>query len=311
MQLITYATNRTRRLAATALFCLAVAAPATADLNRAPVPGGTLEYEIRGDGEPVLLIHGAHVAGSFLAIMDEPVLADFSLIRYHRRGYAGSAPAGGEPSQWIATAAADAAALLRHLDVDRAHVVGHSSGGLIALQLALDAPDLVHSLILLEPAMMAALAATDAGGPAADDANASDTLTPGVERYLEGDAAGAVDAFMQAAVSPQWRSLVTTHIPGGVEQAERGAATFFELELPAVNEWAFDARAAGRITRPVLNVVGRESGPYHYEISGLVTTWFGASEELIVPDVTHALHMQDPAEVAAAIAGFAKRHSME
>jgi pimeloyl-ACP methyl ester carboxylesterase len=258
MKRFTYATNRTRRLRASVLLCLMLAAPATANLSRAPVPGGTLEYEIRGDGEAVLLIHGAHVAGSFLAVMDEPVLADFSLIRYHRRGYAGSAPVGGEPSQWIATASADAAALLRRLDVDRAHVVGHSSGGLIAMQLALDAPELVHSLILLEPAMMAALAATEDSEPHAVDANAPDTLAPGAEQYLEDDA--------------------------GV---------------------------AGCITRPVLNMVGLESGPYHFQISGFVTTWFSASEMLIVPELTHAIHMQDPAEVAASIAGFANRHPME
>ena len=47
-----------------------------------------------------------------------------------------------------------AVALLRHLGIERAHVVGHSSGGVMALRLALDAPEAVHSLILLEPALM-------------------------------------------------------------------------------------------------------------------------------------------------------------
>jgi pimeloyl-ACP methyl ester carboxylesterase len=43
--------------------------------------------------------------------------------------------------------------LLRELAIERAHIVGHSSGGLIALQLALDHPELVRSLALLEPAL--------------------------------------------------------------------------------------------------------------------------------------------------------------
>jgi pimeloyl-ACP methyl ester carboxylesterase len=54
----------------------------------------------------------------------------------------------------IAQQAADCRALLRGLGNDRAHVVGHSSGGVIALQLALAAPEVVHSLVLLEPALM-------------------------------------------------------------------------------------------------------------------------------------------------------------
>ena len=50
-----------------------------------------LEYEPHGEGEPVLLIHGSHVADSFLPLTREVVLADrYRLIRYHRRGFAGS-----------------------------------------------------------------------------------------------------------------------------------------------------------------------------------------------------------------------------
>jgi pimeloyl-ACP methyl ester carboxylesterase len=44
---------------------------------------------------------------------------------------------------------------MRHLGIERAHVVGHSSSAIMALQLALDAPDRVLSLALLEPALLA------------------------------------------------------------------------------------------------------------------------------------------------------------
>lgn len=117
-------------------------------MKHAPVMGGELEYEVQGEGEPVLLIHGTLVAGSFVPVMNEPALANYRLIRYHRRGYAGStAPA--DKSNTVQVA--DAVALLRHLGINRAHVVGHSSGGQIALRLTLDTPDLVHSLAVLEP----------------------------------------------------------------------------------------------------------------------------------------------------------------
>ncbi|HEX2339337.1 MAG TPA: alpha/beta fold hydrolase [Vicinamibacterales bacterium] len=73
-------------------------------------------------------------------------------MRYHRRGYAGSSPV--RPPFSLSQQAADCRALLGHLRVERTHVVGHSSGGSIALQLALDAPEVVHSLVLLEPALL-------------------------------------------------------------------------------------------------------------------------------------------------------------
>src|SRR5262245_44957513 len=61
-------------------------------------------------------------------------------------------PFGAEPLT-MARQAGDAAALLRHLGVRAAHVAGYSYGGLIALQLVVNAPALVHSLALLEPAL--------------------------------------------------------------------------------------------------------------------------------------------------------------
>jgi pimeloyl-ACP methyl ester carboxylesterase len=122
-------------------------------MERADVDGVTLEYEVAGAGEPVVFIHGTFIADPFRPLLAEPSLADrYRLIAYHRRGYAGSSRASGPVS--VARQAADCRALIRHLGVESAHVVGHSFGGCIALQLALDAPDVVHSLALLEPALM-------------------------------------------------------------------------------------------------------------------------------------------------------------
>ena len=109
-----------------------------------------LEYETSGDGEAVLLIHGALIADSFLPLTREAALADrYRLIRYRRRGHGGSDPMPVGCS--IEQQAQDALALLTHLGVARAHVIGHSGGGVIAVQLAIEAPSLVHSLVLLEP----------------------------------------------------------------------------------------------------------------------------------------------------------------
>src|SRR2546421_12472731 len=122
-------------------------------MENATVNGVQLEYEVRGEGEPLLLIHGASVAETFVPLMKEPALARFQLIRYHRRGYAGSGHPGRVTN--FHEQAADAAALLAHLGVAKAHIAGHSYGGLTALRLALDSPACVHTLLLLEPPMLA------------------------------------------------------------------------------------------------------------------------------------------------------------
>lgn len=112
-----------------------------------------LGYEVAGptDGQPVLFIH-AGTATAYSPLMTHPALvARHRLVRYHRRGYAGSDRFDGATS--IAAHVQDATRLLDHLGIESAHVVGHSGSGLIALQLALDAPQVVRSLVLEEPAL--------------------------------------------------------------------------------------------------------------------------------------------------------------
>src|SRR4051794_29697970 len=78
-----------------------------------------------------------------------PVLGE---VAYHKRGWVGSAHTPTPVS--ILDQAADAAALLDHLGVRHSHVVGHSTGAAIGAQLALDRPDVVHTLTLLEPTLV-------------------------------------------------------------------------------------------------------------------------------------------------------------
>ena len=105
--------------------------------------GARIYYEVEGSGEPVVLIH-AGVAN--LRMWDEqvPVLSDsYRVIRYDTRGYGSTETDAVEFSN-----RADIAALLDHLGEDRAHVVGLSRGGQIALDFAIESPDRVRSLVV-------------------------------------------------------------------------------------------------------------------------------------------------------------------
>ena len=121
-------------------------------MSRANLDGVELEYEVRGVGEPVVLVHAGVFAGWYKPLLDDPALAGrYRVLAYHRVGYAGSSRVSGSVS--IAQQAAHLRSLMRHLGIQRAHLVGHSSGGNIILQLALDAPEMVGSLAVLEPAL--------------------------------------------------------------------------------------------------------------------------------------------------------------
>ena len=62
-------------------------------MNRAASAGVELEYETRGSGDTVVLVHHGAGADWFRPLMEEPTQVDgFRLLRYHRAGYAGSGP---------------------------------------------------------------------------------------------------------------------------------------------------------------------------------------------------------------------------
>jgi pimeloyl-ACP methyl ester carboxylesterase len=112
-----------------------------------PVAGSELHVERRGEGEPLLLIQGMganseHWGGPFLAELQR----DFELILYDHRGIGRSAALHGDIT--TADLAADALALLDALQVQRAHVLGFSMGGMVAQELALLAPQRVATLVL-------------------------------------------------------------------------------------------------------------------------------------------------------------------
>ncbi len=156
-------------------------------MDRVVMDGVSLAYDVSGPGDPAILIHGALFADSFRPLLNEPVLTDrYQTVLYHRRGYGNSSHGNGPIG--FAQQAADCRAVLRHLGIERAHVVGESLGGCVALQLALDAPDAVHTLALLEPAL-----AVGATGP-----SYRDSLVQGRERFREGDPERVVDDLLRA-----------------------------------------------------------------------------------------------------------------
>jgi 3-oxoadipate enol-lactonase len=259
-----------------------------------------LEYEIRGVGKPVALIHLSLCADSFATLMDQPALAGYQLIRYHRRGYAGSSRTAGSVS--IVDQAADLAGLLDSLRVRSAHVVGHSYGGLVALQLALDRPDLVSSLALMESALR-----VRSSGPASQEL--SKYMASAMQCYRQGDRAGAVDCWLTAVFAPGYRQLLDHVFPGSWEQALTDAEMFFGIEVPELQRWQFGTPEAMRVKVPVLSIVGSESDPAFFEMEELLRGLLPQLETARMPGLNHLLCMREPKPVAEVLAKFFAKRS--
>lgn len=260
----------------------------------------TLEYELVGSGEPVLLISPV-LADGFRPLLSQPALADYQLIPYHKRGWVGSTNSPGPVT--IEDHADDAAALLDHLGMRSAHIAGHSSGAAVAAQLAIDHPDRVRTLVLLEMSLLS----VPAGESFFQQAG------PAFAAYGSGDHEEALTRFMDLVSgldTSTWAALLEENLPGSMAQALKDVATFFGIELPALAEWGFSAKDAALVDQPVLSVLGRQTQPLWVEVAAFLRASLPDVEERTIDGVGHLLHIQRPEPVARAMADFYRRHPM-
>jgi pimeloyl-ACP methyl ester carboxylesterase len=252
------------------------------ELQHAPVPGGQIEYLDRGRGEPVLLIHGAMVADLLAPLAAEPALASYRIILLHRRGYAGSSPTGDTWS--ISQDAADAAALLTYLGLFRAHIIGHSVGGIVALECAATYPQQVQTLTLLDP-----------------------PLTFMKAQHLEPRTGGAdaVETFLLEKGRPDFRERLNERIPGAIEQARKDERRFNVTEWQALGAWTFDEAKAGHVSAPLLYM-----SQQHAEGVDTARRWWPRMEFIELKGETHMFPFEAPSLTAGAVARFLSRHRM-
>jgi pimeloyl-ACP methyl ester carboxylesterase len=259
------------------------------------VDGVGLAYEVRGDGEPVVLIHAGVCADFFTPLMDQPALSGYRLLRYHRVGYGSSDRVDGPFG--IGRQGALCRSFMNRLGIDRAHVVGHSSSATMAVELALAAPAAVRTVALLEMALMA----VPSGSFAAE----------AIGHYGSGDRRAAVDTWLRGVCGPDYREALDRALPGAFDRAVGDADAFFAQELPAVRDWTFGPAEASRVGQPALVVLGGRSDQVsaaftqRYE---LLLAWLPHAEPFVLPDATHLLQVQNPAGLAGGLAAFLARH---
>src|SRR5437588_1504516 len=161
-----------------------------------------LDYERSGSGPPLLLIMGMsgtalHWGEPFLELLRR----DFEVITYDHRGVGASSPLTGGLT--IAQLAQDASALLSALELDSAHVLGISMGGMIAQELALEHPEQVRTLTL---------GCTYCGGP--DSTQGPPWV---LEQLTEGMMSGDLDRVMRTT----WEVNVSESLAGDADAYAR------------------------------------------------------------------------------------------
>ncbi|MEO7770767.1 MAG: alpha/beta hydrolase [Gemmatimonadaceae bacterium] len=246
-----------------------------------------VHYEQRGQGDPILLIHGL---GSSTEDWEPQVAAlegRYTVVAYDVRGHGRTAKPSGKYT--MNQFADDAAALLQHLKLGRVHVMGLSMGGMIAFQLAADHPELVRSLIIVNsgPEMI-------------------------LRTWKEKMAIAQRRAIVRMMGMRKWGEVLSTRL---LPLPEHGAlrATFIERwarndkaaylrALNALVGWSVSAKLPG-ITCPVL-VVGADQDYTPVAFKQAYTSKMPNARLVVIPDSRHMMPVERPEAFHDAILPF-------
>jgi aminoacrylate hydrolase len=109
------------------------------------IAGGALHYRREGEGDAVIFVSGLGGMAAFWLAQIEAFCHRFSVVTFDHRGVGGST---GAPPYSVAQWSGDLLALADYLRLERFHLVGHSTGGIVAQFFAANHPDRVRTLVL-------------------------------------------------------------------------------------------------------------------------------------------------------------------
>jgi pimeloyl-ACP methyl ester carboxylesterase len=259
-------------------------------MPKVELPGTELSYQRAGAGEPLLLIQGMsanHMAWGrpFSSLLAE----SFEVISFDNRGIGLSRPVTEAFS--IAEMAADTAALLEALEIESAHVLGISMGGMIAQELALAHPEKLRSL---------ALGCTYCGG------EGSRLMDPA-------DFQGLVEAMGSGDAQRVFRAMYELNLSAGFRAEESRYAEFTEMAeaLPAPRETiglqiqaitAHDTSARlSELTTPALVIHGTVDRVLGYPNGPLIASLIPGARLETLEDVGHMFWWEQPKRSAELI----------
>lgn len=242
---------------------------------------GNLYYEVSGSGSAVVFIHGFSLDHRMWQPQVEVLSKRYRTITYDMRGFGESSLPTGAYSHHE-----DLKALLDHLGVRRAHVIGLSLGGEVAIDFTLTNTDVVESLVLLESSL---------GGYASS-----------VDWNVHAGEVGVEQAKINWLNHPVFaQSIANSSAYGALENALRSYSGWHwmhddmrqKLKPPAKDRLS-------EITIPTLITVGEKDLSYYHGIAALLYKQIKSSELVTIAEAGHMVNIEKQDEVNNLISNF-------
>ena len=255
--------------------------------HKLPVAGGTLAYDEAGRGPAVILLHGAFMERGAWDLQMPALSARHRVVRYDIRPFGESTV----PEKPYKTTD-DLLALMDGLKIDRAHLVGHSFGGGVAIDFAIVHPARVASLVLVNAGV------SGAPMPADEQKEAMQVFVAARESEAK-----AVAAWMRLGLWSASRDR--PEVMKAIERSTTRSAAAFELAAPPFVPITPPASGRlGEVRVPALVVTGTRDTPGNRALSDTVGKGIPGATVVTIPGADHAIPIGWAKELNEAILKF-------
>lgn len=253
--------------------------------------GARIYYEVHGEGEPMVLVHGYPLNSGLFRDNVGPLSEQYQVITVDLRGYGQSETPDSEGS--VVTYASDVLAVMDAAGVEQAIIGGMSMGGPIVFEMYRQAPERFRGMILND---------TIAAGASPAEAG----LWQGVAGQVqELGVPSLVDFLMPDMLTAETRMdnpELADYLGGLMEEASEDAAL---AGASALETRPDSAATLSEITVPTLILTGEEDSLYPYEIAQSLNEGILNSELVLLPGAAHAAIIEAADEANAAILDWA------
>lgn len=274
----------------TALFMFAMRFEPAVPLLSATVNGYCLSYLEQGVGDPVLLVHGSLCDCRYWVPQMSALARHYRVIAISLRHHWPATTTADDGNFSVSQHAADLVGLLDHLALPHAHVVGHSRGGRVALELALGQRERIRSLVLADP-----------GAQFADEPRRTTAsfVTEATHRIRSGDVEGGLGLFVDAVNGEDtWARMIA----GFKRMARDNAGTLLGQSIEPVQVLS-DTDLAD-LDVPTLLIGGAASPPRYAQILDRLVAGLPHTQRITIEGAAHGMNLAKPHSFNTAVLDF-------
>jgi pimeloyl-ACP methyl ester carboxylesterase len=282
------------------------------ELKSIRVDGTTLHYIERGQGTPVVFVHGALGDYRTWDGQIEAFSEKYRVFSYSRRYHYPNE----YPQDFIVFPRPDHVEDLKTfidaLDIRPVHLVGHSGGGATSLLFARDYPDYLISLTLGEPAVTELLATTPEG-EAARQSYAENVLGPSTAAFEAGDDEEGVRLFIDGVMGREhaFDNLPSNFREGMLQNARTMRSSRLDKTPRTRPRPAFSCEDGARVRMPTFLMQGELSPKMFVVINDILEPCLPNVERATLKGTSHSLEMENPGDFNEMVLGFLNKHNQE